>query len=447
MKTLKPYIPVLFFLTLAAAFSFVVQHSLTLTYLLTTNPNGFYFALTLLFAIGYGIKYFAPKTTVPVFVWAILFGMALQIFFFSLTTSKEPFLIIINLLASLILFTSGLHVPVKNFKKYFAPIATLSTLGTLLTILLFAITLSLFSIIFELYVPTIALLVLAAILASIDPTTVIATLEHLHFRRPFLRDIAIAESAVNDVVGIIFTRFFLLIALSASALTFSIGNSFVSLFTKTAASIFALEVVWGVLVGLLGSWILTTWGGTIRKKHWSDVALFFIVPLFCFTLGSLFGNSGFFAAFIAGLLFETDHKTNEIHLFFDNLVDHFIKPVIFVLLGAITSLSILSETMIMGVFVSIIFMFVIRPFIVYLSLLPWMISKKALLHWKEIIFLSFVRETGAVPAVLLLFVVISGVVGAGHILAIGVWVILYTLVIEPPLTPLLAENLGITEPK
>jgi potassium/hydrogen antiporter len=445
MKTLRQYGPVIFFLALAAGVSFTVQHSIVLMYLFTTELNAFYFALVLLFAVGYGIHYFAPKNDVPVFVWAILFGMALQVMFVSLTRSTGSLLVIIDLLAAFILFASGLRVPIKNFKKYFAPIAALSVAGTLLTILLFAVALSLLTILFGFEVSAIALLALAAILSSIDPSTVIPTLEHLHFRRPFIRDIAIAESAVNDVVGVIVTRFFLLAALGTSTIAVTVGQGFATIFSRSAINNFALEVTWGILIGLLGAWILTTWGASVGRKHWSDPALFFIIPIFCFALGSMFGGSGFLAAFIAGLLFEASHKTDEVHVFFDGLVDRFIKPVIFVLLGALVPLTTLVEMLPIGTMAALVFMFLIRPFVVYLSLLPWMVSKNALLHWREAMFLSFIRETGAIPAVLLLFAVVAGLVEAEFIFALGIWVILYTLIIEPPLTALLAKRLEIAD--
>jgi cell volume regulation protein A len=445
MKILKQYGPVLFFLTLATLVSFTVQHSIVLLYLFTTGTNAFYFALTLLFAVGYGIHHFAPKNEVPVFVWAILFGIALQVMFVSLTTSSKPLLVIIDLLAAFILFSSGLRVPVKNFKRYFAPIATLSVAGTLLTILLFAITLSVLTLFFGFEISSLAILVLAAILSSIDPTTVIPTLEHLHFRRQFIRDIAIAESAVNDVVGVVVSRFFLLAALGVSTITLTVGQGFSTIFSRSALHAFALDITWGILIGLLGAWILTTWGESVGRRHWSDPGLFFIIPIFCFALGSMFDGSGFLAAFIAGLLFEANHKTEEVHVFFEGLVDRFLKPVIFVLLGAMVSLTSLVELLPLGIVTALVFMFILRPLVVYLSLLPWMISINALFHWKEALFLSFIRETGAVPAVLLLFAAVAGLVGVEFIFALGVWVILLTLTIEPPLTALLAKRLEIAD--
>jgi cell volume regulation protein A len=105
----------------------------------------------------------------------------------------------------------------------------------------------------------------------------------------------------------------------------------------------------------------------------------------------------------------------------------------------------LGEYVGIGVVAALVFMFVIRPIVVFSSLLPWMVQKKSLLTWREALFLSFIRETGAIPAVLILTVVATGIESAEFVFAIGMWVILLTLTIEPPLTPLLARRLEVAK--
>jgi cell volume regulation protein A len=446
MKTLVKFGPYLAFLAVALGLSLATHYLPWMTNLFHHGAEGFYLALALLFAVGYGLNYFAPKTAIPSFVWAILFGMALQLPLMALTHDQGALLVVVELLAAFVLFAGGVEVPMKNFKKYFAPIATLALLGTLITVVLFSFILTWIVGLFGFEVPIVAILVLAAILASIDPTAIIPTLDQLHFRKPFLRDIAISESAVNDVVGTILTRFFLIAALGTAASSVaSVGQGLAPLFARDVLDNFALEVIWGVLVGLLGAWILKTWGESIRQTHWSDPALFFAVPIFCFALGSIVGGSGFLAAFVAGLLFESTGDTRLVRHFFENLVDSFMKPVIFILLGALVPMGLLLDTIGLGAAAALAFMFVIRPFVVFVSLAPWMIKKRALLEWREVVFLSFIRETGAIPAILILSAVAAGLVGAELIFAIGMWVILLTLLIEPPFTPLLARYLKIAK--
>lgn len=435
---MKKFIPYLVFLTVAFGLSYVTA-AVPLVAGLFEGAQGYYLALALLFAVGYGLHYFAPHTSIPGFVWAIIFGMALQLPLASLTADKGALLVIIELLAAFILFAGGIEVPMRNFKKYFAPIATLALFGTIATVALFSLALVEITGFFGVQVAVLSLILLSAILASIDPTAIIPTLDKLHFRKPFLRDIAVSESAVNDVTGTIITLFFLVSVVGVS----TVGEGFAQLFTRDALDGFALQVVWGVMVGLLGAWILRTWGESVRDTHWSDPALFFAVPIFCFALGSIVGGAGYLAAFVAGLLFESKTETMRVRKFFEQLVDRFMKPVIFILLGALVPVALLGEYVGVGIVAALVFMFVIRPAVVFTSLLPWMVQKKSLLTWREALFLSFIRETGAIPAVLLLTIVATGIESAGFIFAIGTWVILLTLTIEPPLTPLLAKRLEV----
>ncbi|MBP9759823.1 MAG: cation:proton antiporter [Candidatus Pacebacteria bacterium] len=443
MGIFKKFGPYIVFLAVAVGLSYATHHFTWVMDIFSTGAEGFYLALALLLAIGYGLNFFAPKTAIPSFVWAILFGMALQLPLAGLTANKDALFIVIQLLAAFVLFAGGVEVPIKNFKKYFAPIAALAFVGTVLTVFFFTYALTGLTGAFGFEVPIVALLVLAAILASTDPTAIIPTLDLLQFRKPFLRDIAISESAVNDVVGTILTRFFLVAAIGTSLGVVSVSDGFAPLVTRAVLDNFALELLWGALVGLLGAWILKTWGESIRHTHWSDPALFFAVPIFCFALGSIVGGSGFLAAFVAGLLFEAKHETKEVRVFFETLVDRFMKPIIFILLGALVPMGMLLSTMSIGVSAAIIFMFVIRPAVVFITLLPWMYSKNDLLGWREVLFLSFVRETGAIPAILILSAVAAGLVASEFIFAVGMWVILLTLVIEPPLTPLVARRLAV----
>jgi hypothetical protein len=56
-----------------------------------------------------------------------------------------------------------------------------------------------------------------------------------------------------------------------------------------------------------------------------------------------------------------------------------------------------------------------------------------------------VRETGAIPAVLLVTAVTRMTGPTNGLVEIGMWVILFTLVIAPPLTPFVARKLGVAE--
>lgn len=452
MKTLVRFAPYLALLLFGAYVSFASQHIPSFQILFLDSKEGVLLALTLLAAVVYGLNVCARKTAISPVIWAIILGMSLQVPLSVLTDDRSVLTVVTELLAAFALFAAGIEIPIKNFKRYFGPIAALAVAGTVLTVLTFAYAISGLTQLFDISIPALSLIVLCAILASTDPSAVLAHVQALHFRKPFLRDIIASEGALNDVVGAVLTRFFLVVALgAASAGVHTIGQGVAFLASRDAVNTIILETIWGILVGLLGAWLLQTWGASVREVHWSDIGLFIAVPVFCFALGSLIG-SGYVAAFVAGLLFESRTDTHTVRAFFEQFISRTIQPLIFILLGALVPLVeanggelgvTIFSTMGIGVAAALVFMFVIRPLVVFITLLPWMQQPGSAFSVRELVFLSFVRETGTVPAILLLIAVLSGLVAGPLVYCIGVWVILITHAVEPPLTPLLAQRLGI----
>ncbi len=448
MNLIKKFGPYVLFLAVAVGLSCLVQRPEMnwLRELFEKGTGSLFLVLPLLVVVAYGLKRLAPCVAVPSYVWAIIFGMALQpLLYAPIMQDLSNLRVIVELLAAFILFASAIAIPMKNFRKFFTPIVALSLAGTILTVILFTYVLAGLVGLFDLQVSVVALLVLAAILASVDPSAITGTLDRLTFRRPFLRDVAVSEGAVNDVAGTILTRFFLIGALSVAAGSVAMDGSLAPLFARSILESFALELVWGTLVGLLGAKILSVWGASIRTVHWSDLALFLTIPIFTFALGSIVAGSGFLAAFVAGLMFNVQVGTEVVRASFTRVIDDFMKPVVFILLGILVPLDLLVTTAGVGIAAALIFMFVIRPAVVFTTLLPWMSSGTSILSWREALFLSFIRETGAIPAVLILIAFAVGLVDVGFVFAVGMWVILLTLTIEPPLTPLIARYLGVAK--
>lgn len=86
-----------------------------------------------------------------------------------------------------------------------------------------------------------------------------------------------------------------------------------------------------------------------------------------------------------------------------------------------------------------------RPLSVFVSL--WFFRKKANLSVKDLLFISCIRETGVIPAILLLQVAATPALALGdEFLSIGMWIIVMTLVILPPLTPWIAKKLDVAHP-
>lgn len=408
-------------------------------------PEGLYLSIALIFIIGFGTRKFSKKVFIPSFVLAILMGVALQPLFSSLTHDYVVLSVVNEFLAALILFGSGVEMPWQRFKKHFGPVASLASFGILVSVILFALVVEFLTNLAGIEIPAYSLLLLGAVLSSVDVSAVTPILKNLHFREHKIQDIVIAESAVNDVTGTIVTRFFLVVALAATQQTGSVIQTFLPLLQRHHFDTFALEIIWGVIVGVVGSKILQKWYNPNTGDR-ENPALFFAIPIFCYALGGLLGGSGYLAAFVAGLLYQSNTSTKNVAHFFETFNSYLVIPVIFVLLGAVVPIDALVKTANIGIAAALLFMLVVRPLVVVTSLIPWLIGKNRQFTIKEYVFFSVMRETGGIAAVLLLIIASQGIAGIDYILGIGFWVIFMTLMIEPPLTPWLTTKLGLAIP-
>ncbi len=203
-------------------------------------------------------------------------------------------------------------------------------------------------------------------------------------------------------------------------------------------------VFWELLV--IGCWKdLVDLKKRYSQEFEADSAFFLFVPIMIFVFALLFGGSGYLAAFIAGLIFHWTDNLHETEHFFNNLVDGFLKPVVFILLGGLVDIGSLIIYAPIGILLAFIFMFIIRPIAVFVSLSPYYYFGEEKISFKDLLFISFVRETGAIPAVLMVTVISLGISGLDGLLEIGMWIILLTLIIEPVLTPFVAKYLQVGE--
>ena len=409
------------------------------------------FVLGSVFFVAYYINRIAPRTVIPSFVWAIFAGLAIQPLLAIYTNDISGLKIVIEICAALVLFSGGLSIPFKDFKKWFFPIASLSLIGVLLSAVIFSAALLLLTKLFGLFetllIPSI--IILSAALASTDPAAIIPTLEHVRFKRGFIKQIAIAESALTDISGSIITAFLLAAFIGVAPHTSNFLVYFLPLLQKSTYNELALQIVSGILVGYLGFALIKKFYYTQKKTKGkkdsdADPSLLLSVPIFTFVLGNFLGGSaGFLSAFISGLLTDTVGGFRKVARFYENLLNHLVKPFIFIILGALVPVNTLIRYAPLGILMALIFMFVIRPAVAFISLSPWLFKHTFIV--KDVLFLSFIRETGIIAAVLLIIASSYDIINSHFVIAIGMWVILLTLIIEPPLTPYIAKKIGVTK--
>jgi cell volume regulation protein A len=403
-------------------------------------------ALVLFALCSFASFYGTRGTPLPSFVVAIALGMAGHNLFAPIVGNHTALASLVTASAAIILFSGGLEMPLRDFLRLAVKIALLAFPGVLLTGFAFSQVTAHLGIALGAAIAPAVIILLGAILASTDPAAIIPVLQGVRFKRRATKDIVVAESALNDVVGTLLTSAFLKISLAG----LSIGAAYTALETPTTFQFLAEQTGFGALFGIAGFvllWVLSHIKRGHSARYGADHVYFLAIPIVTFVGAAAFGGSGFLAAFLAGLLFHAEEHMEEIERFFYQVIDGVAKPLIFLLVGALVDVHALIAYAPVGIAAALIFMFVLRPAMVFLMLggYAFFPNSPRGLSVKELFFISFVRETGAIPAVLLVTAVTRMTGPTNGLVEIGMWVILFTLVIAPPLTPFVARKLGVAE--
>ncbi len=403
-------------------------------------------AFSLVALCSFASFYATRGTPLPSFVVAIALGIAGHTLFAPIVQNAAALSALVTGSAAIILFSGGLEMPLRQFFRLLVKVALLAFPGVLITgFALSWVVQGLGGVLGMALAPAVVIL-LGAILASTDPAAIIPVLQHVRFKRRATKDIVVAESALNDVVGALLTSVFLKLSLVGM----TILAAYQALAAPETGRFLGAQTGLGVLFGLAGwamLWILSRIKRRHTVRYGADQIYFLATPIITFTAAVAFGGSGFLAAFLAGLIFHAEEHMAEVGHFFYQVIDGVAKPVIFLLVGALVDPGALIAYAPLGIAAALVFMFVIRPLMVFAMLGVYALfpNSERGLTAKELLFISFVRETGAIPAVLLVTAVAHMTTPVEGLVEVGMWVILLTLVIAPPLTPWVARKLGVAE--
>jgi cell volume regulation protein A len=272
-------------------------------------------------------------------------------------------------------------------------------------------------------------LLLGTAVAPTDPAVVFSVLG----RREITGRVGVllqGESGANDPVGIA-----LLVALigatgSAGAVTLHVVWTFV------------LEMAVGVAIGLAGGLLLLA---MMRRLPLPSEGLY--SPRVLASVLAVYGvttvahGSGFLAVFVAGILIgdEPAPYKREIERFHSSLAI-LAEIVAFIMLGLTISLrdvtagSVWSD----GLLLAVLLCLVVRPVLVGLVTLPIRLPAG------ERLFLLWTGLKGAVPILLGMFVVSSGVAGGHQVYEIIFVVVAFSVVVQGGLVPFMAARLGVS---
>jgi potassium/hydrogen antiporter len=342
--------------------------------------------------------------------------------------------LVFTLGVSLILFHGGVGISLRVLSRTAVGLSLLVLPGVVVTATVVAlVAMPVFSIPFS-----VALLI-GAVLAATDPAILIPLFERLHLR-PKIAQTVIAESAFNDPTSTV-------LALTVAGVVEAGGVGFTEPLGDFSASL-ALGAIFGVGGGLLLAAMLSTRAVGVWRESPAMVVLA-IVLLTYFTTDEL-GGSAYLAAFVMGLMVGNMELLglgrHEEHA---RALDRYIAQTaelavlaIFVTLGINLPFESLYDHLWGGLLVMLVFVFVARPLTVAVCLLP---DRRGAWTREEVVFLSWCRETGVVPAAIAGLLLARGTEGAELAAALVALAVVTTLLLQATTAGLVARRLGLVE--
>jgi potassium/hydrogen antiporter len=343
--------------------------------------------------------------------------------------------LLFNIGVALILFHGGVGISLRVISRTSVGLGLLVLPGIFITAFIVALVVaSIFG------VSLLVAFMIGAVLAPTDPAILIPLFERLGLR-PKVSQTVIAESAFNDVTG---TVLVLTLVEVVEAGHFTVSEPIFEFFKELA-----LGSLIGVAAGLLLAYAVAS---TARAGIWDEspgVAILAVVALVYFSSETL-GGSAYLAAFVMGLIVGNmgefrlrQHEESEKMLEgFVGQVAEIAVLLIFVTLGMNLPFDALREYFFGGLLVMATFIFVARPITVLACLLPDRLGR-----WtrNEIIFLSWCRYTGVIPAAVASILLARGVEGAEIAVSLVALAVVSTLLLQATTAGFVARRLGLIE--
>jgi cell volume regulation protein A len=344
--------------------------------------------------------------------------------------------LLLTLGVSFILFHGGLGLSASVLRPVALGLGLLAIPGVLVTAL---VTGTVAALAFD--APIEVGLLIGAVLAPTDPAILIPLFERLRVRAKVTQTI-VAESALNDVTGAV-------LALSLAAFVVEDGGSLakpLGEFVVDLALSTGLGAAFGVALALSIS--------TRRLGIWEEspvIAVLLVVAAAYFTIDYA-GGSGYLGAFLAGLIVSNmdelrlgmhSHREEELRSFAAAAADVMVVFV-FITLGANLPFDTIPDEALPALATLAALLFLARPLTVLVCLLP---DRRGRWKREEIVFLSWTRETGVVPAALVGVLVAEGVQQESELLTVVALAIVVTLLLQATTKGWLARRLGLEEPE
>lgn len=328
-----------------------------------------------------------------------------------------------------ILLDGGLRTRLATFRTGLRPASCLATLGVVVTAGITGLAAS-----WLLDLPLAAGLLVGAIVGSTDAAAVFSLLKSSGLRvSERLSSTLEIESGLNDPMAV-----FLVLTLCA-ALTQPEG-----LGAGEVARMFVQQALVGAVGGVAAGMAI---GALLRRLPLGGTAdglaglLLLSSGIAVFGGAGWLGGSGFLAVYLFGLVVA--HRAHEVVQRSLAAMDGFAwlaQALLFLLLGLLVTPSTLVTSLLPGLGVALVLIFVARPVAVWVCLLPFHFTAR------ETWFIAWVGLRGAVPIVLALFPLLAGTPQAMLLFNVAFMVVLASLLTQGTTIALVARKLGVALP-
>jgi cell volume regulation protein A len=322
-----------------------------------------------------------------------------------------------------ILFEGGSKIGLARFREAAAPIVALGVLGTFGTAALIAVAAHV-----ALDLSWTVSGLIGAALAPTDPAVTFSVLagKEVSGRSGTILE---GEAGFNDPVGIA-------LMVGMVELATQDGGSF-----WTVANEFAVEMSVGLAVGIAGAVVLRALlhGDVLPDRTLYPIAVILAAGVI-YGAAAVAHGSGFIAVFVAGILVgDVEFRARPDVRSFNSALSDLGELATFVALGLTVDLTLIADEGLWwrGLLLAVLLGFMIRPLVVG----PLLAAVR--LSWGERGFIVWSGLKGAVPILLASLAVVGGTDYAVEIYGIVFVVVLFSVVVQGTLVPLVASRLGV----
>ncbi|KLT64355.1 sodium:proton antiporter [Pedobacter sp. BMA] len=245
-----------------------------------------------------------------------------------LTHSMDFSKTLLDIMLGFLLFASALHFDIKKLRENIRGILVISTVGVIISTLLFAGGLFYLLELFKIEIPFIYCLVFGALIAPTDAVAVAALLKKSKMP-PRLETIISGESLFNDGIGLVLFVSFLEVG-STPDKNFEFSE---------AAVLFAQEVFGGLALGLVLGWLAFQMMRRIADFQTVLLITITLVMVISVVAGILHVSIPL-AVVAAGLLLSSSslekHGTTDYNVYLEkiwSLMDELLNTILFVMIG------------------------------------------------------------------------------------------------------------------